>query len=193
MNRASLTYCMLGNFSCFWCRLQTFFFKRNVFKNSFRKAIRMSNGLDPGQDRHSVGPDLGLSCLKRLSEDDIEKATNRKERNRKREFTSMRNICSSRILMRKKSPSKILNFKKIQILKLAVCQQTLNKMKFKWSIVLRLCLFVCFDSLRPSQQFFSHVGKGWARTFVFVWFDSLSPSQQFLCYVGTGLPGLNQY
>ena len=30
-----------------------------------------------------------------------------------------------------------------------------------------VCLFVCFDSLRPSQQFFSHVG--------------------------TGLPGLNQY
>ena len=23
-----------------------------------------------------------------------------------------------------------------------------------------VCLFVCFDSLHPSQQFFSHVGSG---------------------------------
>ena len=27
----------------------------------------------------------------------------------------------------------------------------------------------------------------------FVWFDSLHPSQQYFSYVGTGLPGLNQY
>ena len=27
----------------------------------------MSNGLDPDQDRHSVGPDLGPNCLQRLS------------------------------------------------------------------------------------------------------------------------------
>ena len=25
----------------------------------------MSNGLDPDQDRHFVGPDLGLNCLQR--------------------------------------------------------------------------------------------------------------------------------
>ena len=30
----------------------------------------MSNGLDPDQDRHSVGPDLGPNCLQRLSADD---------------------------------------------------------------------------------------------------------------------------
>ena len=30
----------------------------------------MSNSLDPDQDRHSVGPDLGPSCLQRLSPDD---------------------------------------------------------------------------------------------------------------------------
>ena len=30
----------------------------------------MSNGLDPDQDRHSVGPDLGPNSLQRLSEDD---------------------------------------------------------------------------------------------------------------------------
>ena len=29
----------------------------------------MSNSLDPVQARHSVGPDLGLNCLQRLSAD----------------------------------------------------------------------------------------------------------------------------
>ena len=28
---------------------------------------------------------------------------------------------------------------------------------------------------------------------LFVWFDYLRPSQQFFSYVGTGLPGLHQY
>ena len=32
--------------------------------------IRVSNGLDPDQDRRYVGPDLGPSCLQRLSADD---------------------------------------------------------------------------------------------------------------------------
>ena len=30
----------------------------------------MSNSLDTGQDRHSVGPNLGPNCLQRLSADD---------------------------------------------------------------------------------------------------------------------------
>ena len=30
----------------------------------------MSNGLDPDQHRHTVGPDLGPICLQRLSTDD---------------------------------------------------------------------------------------------------------------------------
>ena len=33
-------------------------------------TIRVSNGLDPDQDQHSVGPDLGPNCLQRLSADD---------------------------------------------------------------------------------------------------------------------------
>ena len=33
----------------------------------------MSNSLDPDQDRHSVGPDLGPNCLQRLSADDTKK------------------------------------------------------------------------------------------------------------------------
>ena len=30
-------------------------------------TIRVSNGLDPDQDRRSVDPDLGPNCLQRLS------------------------------------------------------------------------------------------------------------------------------
>ena len=30
----------------------------------------MSNGVDPDQDRHSIGPDLDPNCLQRLSADD---------------------------------------------------------------------------------------------------------------------------
>ena len=33
----------------------------------FRSTIRVSNGLD--QDQHSVGPELGLNCLQRLTAD----------------------------------------------------------------------------------------------------------------------------
>ena len=35
------------------------FFKINVFKKSFGNTIRVSISLDPDQDRHSSGPDLG--------------------------------------------------------------------------------------------------------------------------------------
>ena len=49
---------MLGNSSCFWCCLLTFF-KINFSENSFSKTIRVSKGLDPEQDQHFVGPDLG--------------------------------------------------------------------------------------------------------------------------------------
>ena len=61
--------CMLGNFSCFWCRLLNFP-KVFFFKNSFRNTVRVSKGLDPDQDRPIVGPDLGTNCLQRLSADD---------------------------------------------------------------------------------------------------------------------------
>ena len=45
------------------------FFSKLIFsKNYFRNIIRVlvSNCLDPDQDRHSVGPDLGPNCLQRL-------------------------------------------------------------------------------------------------------------------------------
>ena len=48
----------------------SFFSKLSFSKNSFRNTIRVSNSLDPGQDRHSVGPDLGTNCLQKLSADD---------------------------------------------------------------------------------------------------------------------------
>ena len=52
---------MLGKFSKFCCRLPNFF--QNEFcqkEDSIRNNIKMSNGLDPDQDRRSVervGPD----------------------------------------------------------------------------------------------------------------------------------------
>ena len=39
-------------------------------QNKTRNTIRVSNSLDPDQNRHSVGPDLGPNCLLRLSADD---------------------------------------------------------------------------------------------------------------------------
>ena len=64
-----LSLCMLGNFHDF---LSAVFFSNPTFflKNSFSNTIRLSNSLDPDQDRHSVGPDLGANCLQRLSTDD---------------------------------------------------------------------------------------------------------------------------
>ena len=45
--------CMLGNVLCFCSHLLTFF-KIKISKNSFRNTIRVSNGLDPDQDRPYV-------------------------------------------------------------------------------------------------------------------------------------------
>ena len=39
-----------------------------VLKNSFGNTLRVSNGLDPDQDRHSVVPDLGPNCLQRYQQ-----------------------------------------------------------------------------------------------------------------------------
>ena len=49
-----------------------YFFQNKLFfgKNSFMNTIRVANSLDPDQDRHFVGPDLGPNCLQRLSADD---------------------------------------------------------------------------------------------------------------------------
>ena len=45
--------------------------KKNFSKNSFKTTFRVSNDLDPDQDRCTVGPDLGSNCLQRISADDI--------------------------------------------------------------------------------------------------------------------------
>ena len=42
------------------------FSKLTFSKKSFMNTIRVSNGLDPDQDRHCVGPDLCLDCLQML-------------------------------------------------------------------------------------------------------------------------------
>ena len=65
------TLCPLGNFSCVFV-VCWFFSKSTLSKNSFSNTIGVSNSLDPDQARHSVGPDLGLNCLQRLSADDTQ-------------------------------------------------------------------------------------------------------------------------
>ena len=55
---------MLGNFSCFCCCLLIFFQNKLFQKNSFKNAIRLSNGLYPDQHRCSFGPELGPNCLR---------------------------------------------------------------------------------------------------------------------------------
>ena len=64
----SLTFCLLGNFSCFFV-ICWFFSKSTFSKYSFRNIIWVSKRLDPDQARHSVGPDLCLICFQRLSAD----------------------------------------------------------------------------------------------------------------------------
>ena len=61
---------MLGNFSCFYCRLLTFSKLAFLQKKSFRNTIRVSKGLEPDQGRLSVSPDLGPNCLQRLQADE---------------------------------------------------------------------------------------------------------------------------
>ena len=46
------------------------FSKITFLKKSFRKTVRVSNGLDPDQDRRSVGLFLDPNCLQKLSVDD---------------------------------------------------------------------------------------------------------------------------
>ena len=61
-----LSICMLGNCSCFYFRLLTFF-KIKFFKNkSPRTTIGVSNSLDPDQDRHSGDLHLGSNCLQKV-------------------------------------------------------------------------------------------------------------------------------
>ena len=60
----ALTLCMLGNFSGFICHLLTF--SKIIFRNT---CYQCQKSLDPDQDLHSVGPDLGPNCLQRLSAD----------------------------------------------------------------------------------------------------------------------------
>ena len=46
------------------------FYEINLKKKSLEITIRVSNDLDPDQDRRIVGPDQGTNCLQRLSADD---------------------------------------------------------------------------------------------------------------------------
>ena len=63
-----------GNYFAYWVVFMilssTDFFKKKFFsKSCFKNTVRVQNGLDPDQDRHSFGPDLGPNCLQRSSLD----------------------------------------------------------------------------------------------------------------------------
>ena len=64
ISRVHFSLSMLEIFSNFFC-----FSKLPFSKNSFRNTARVSNSLDPDKARHSVGQDLGINCLQRLSAD----------------------------------------------------------------------------------------------------------------------------
>ena len=60
-----LPICMLGNCSCFYFRLLTFFKIKCLQNKPPRTTIGVSNSLDPDQDLHSVGLHLGSNCLEK--------------------------------------------------------------------------------------------------------------------------------
>ena len=75
--------CLTSLFAC-WVIVHVFvvilFFSNSHFSEKiFRNTIRVSNGLDPDQDRHFVGPERGPNCLQSLSEDDKSRTLARKE------------------------------------------------------------------------------------------------------------------
>ena len=57
-----------------------YFSKLTFFKTSFRKTTRVSHGLDTGQDRRSVRPDLDPNCLNGYQQ--LTKVVVSKERNK---------------------------------------------------------------------------------------------------------------
>ena len=57
-----LTLCMLCILFFLLLLSSAVFSKLTFKKKSFGKPIRVPNGLDPDQDRRSVGPDLGPNC-----------------------------------------------------------------------------------------------------------------------------------
>ena len=60
------TSCLLGIFSCLFCRL--LIFQNHIFQKIFQESstIRVSNSLDPDQAPRFVGTDLSPNCFHRL-------------------------------------------------------------------------------------------------------------------------------
>ena len=62
---------MLGNYSCFCCRLLTFSTTTKHQTQEHYKSVKtLANSLDPDQDRQSVGPDLEPNYLQMFSAND---------------------------------------------------------------------------------------------------------------------------
>ena len=60
-----------SRYSCMFLMPSCDFFSNLTFsKKSFSITVKVSNGLDPDQDRHNVCPDLGSNCLQMPSAGD---------------------------------------------------------------------------------------------------------------------------
>ena len=66
-----LTHCMLGNFFMLSLSTSDLYFQNKSFQKYFSNPFRVSNGLDPDQDRRYVDPDLVPNRLQRLANDKV--------------------------------------------------------------------------------------------------------------------------
>ena len=69
LNRQNLHILQYAGYFCTFLSSADFF-RINIFKNSFRNTIKVSNSLNQEQARHFVGPDVGPNCPQRTSADD---------------------------------------------------------------------------------------------------------------------------
>ena len=69
------------------------FFKIKFLKKSFRNTTIVSKGLDPDQDRHSVGPDLGPKLFANVTNRQQELPLARKKLIRSWFLISVQTVC----------------------------------------------------------------------------------------------------
>ena len=61
----NFTFCLLGNFPCFFCSLLIFVFQINL-KKLFQHYKQIGKQFRSRSARHYVGPDMDVSCLQRF-------------------------------------------------------------------------------------------------------------------------------
>ena len=91
-------------------------------------------------------------------------------------------------------PFKLRNSKSCSVSSLTVIEYSsgLQRLWSDWAYA-QAHLRLCWSHIPHCWKSHALLYKRRYVKFLFVCFDSLLPSQQFFSYVGTGLPGLNQY